>query len=120
MASTAVRLNSVLYFFRHISGNDRRQILEPRGVEGSRHGRLVPRKPGRLFSRQTARSRRFFRRLIAEPNVSDLLQGVAEARGQRDADRSAPKPEDHCKLVIMLSIDFAREKVPEIVRSLSN
>jgi len=73
---------------------------------------------GGFFSRQTARSRRFFRRLIADPKVSDLLQEVAEARRQRDGDRSAPKPDRYRKLEIMLSPAFACEKVPEIMRSL--
>jgi hypothetical protein len=47
---------------------------------------------GGFFSRQTGRSRRFFRRLIADPKVGALLREVAEARRQRDADRAPRKP----------------------------
>lgn len=82
-------------------------------------GESLRKNLGGFFARQTASSRRFFRRLIADSKICDLVEEVAEAQRQRDADKSAPKPDGFRKLEIMLSTDFAREKVPEIVRSLS-
>lgn len=107
------RTASVLAGPKNPSPRNRAESLD-QGAGESLHENL-----GGFFSRQTGRSRRFFRRLIADPKAGALLREVAEARRQRDADKSAPKADGYRKLEIMLSTDFACEKVPEIVRSLS-
>jgi tetratricopeptide (TPR) repeat protein len=86
--------------------------------EDSRRGQSLRKDLHGYYANQSLKARRFFKRLSLIPELGALLREVTAARRSREAAGKGKPDEAFRKLQNMLAPDFARERAPQLTRSL--